>query len=79
MGAQPENRPIAEHIETLSTRAESDTARLISGLAGACWPGGIHDRTETVARHWLRRWNPSRVGGPLLACDCTTGRCMVCN
>jgi hypothetical protein len=79
VGAHPDNRPIAAHIEAVSMRAEPDTVQLMSGLAGGCWPGGIRDRSEAVARQWLRRWRPSQGGGPLLACDCAAGRCMVCN
>ncbi len=61
MGAHPGDPGIVAHIESVSSRAESDTDRLVSAIFRGCWPGGIGDRTEAVAREWVRRWGPRRA------------------
>jgi hypothetical protein len=71
--------PIGAHIASISTRAESDTERLISVLLGVCWPGGTADRREPGALEWVRRWGPRRSMQIWLACSCKVGRCQVCN
>jgi hypothetical protein len=70
---------IAEHIESISTRAESDTERLVSAMLRRCWPGGGGDRREPAALEWVRRWGPRRLGPVPSACSCAAGRCHVCN
>jgi hypothetical protein len=79
MGAQPGDPRIAAHIESLSSRDEPDTDRLVSTLLSHCWPGGSGDRTEPAALEWVRRWGPRRGGGPAPACSCADGHCGVCN
>jgi hypothetical protein len=82
MGPAHPDRPdpgIAEHIEAVSSRAESDTDRLVSTMFRSCWPGGMGDRTEAVAREWVRRWGPRRAGLIPPACRCDVGHCGVCN
>jgi len=70
---------IEAHIESISTRAETDIARLLEGMLGRCWPGGASDRTAPAAREWVRRWGPRRVGVLPPACSCRAGGCGVCN
>ncbi|HLM84631.1 MAG TPA: hypothetical protein VK272_00430 [Solirubrobacteraceae bacterium] len=79
MAAHPGDREIAAHIESVSSRADSDTARLAAAIIGRCWPGGPGDRTESVALEWVRRWGPRRAGPISSACRCAVGRCGVCN
>ncbi|HEV3033784.1 MAG TPA: hypothetical protein VGX72_03240 [Solirubrobacteraceae bacterium] len=79
MGANPGDLDIAAHIESVSARDEPDTDRLAASMLSHCWPGGTGDRTETVARDWVRRWGPRRAGPVASACQCAAGRCGVCN
>lgn len=70
---------IREHIATIIVRDAAETQTLIRRIQRACWPGGPGDRTEPSARSWLQRWRPARAAGPLPACECAGGRCIVCN
>jgi hypothetical protein len=70
---------IARHIESISTRADEDTLRLMSAIAGRSWPAGADDRCEPAALAWVRNWGPRRSGAPVPACVCSVGRCGVCN
>ena len=70
---------IAAHIESVSSRAELGYRRLVSAMLRGCWPGGTGDRTESVAREWVRRWGPRRAGPLPPACRCAVGHCGVCN
>jgi len=79
MEAQPGDPRIAAHIQSVSSRAQSDTDRLACAMLRRCWPGGTGDRTETVAREWVRRWGPRVAGAVPPACSCPAGRCQVCN
>jgi len=79
MGAKPGDAEVLAHIESICTRAEPDTDRLVSAMFRGCWPGGMGDRTESVAREWVRRWGPRRAGSIPPACSCVVGRCHVCN
>jgi len=79
MEAHPGDPEIAAHIESVSTRDQSDTGRLVSAMLGRCWPGGTGDRTEAGALEWVRRWGPQRAGPIAPACRCAVGRCRVCN
>src|SRR2546427_293362 len=38
MADHPRDRRIAAHIESISARAEPDTARLVSAILRVCWP-----------------------------------------
>jgi hypothetical protein len=70
---------LARHVEWVSARTHAETQRLTSGLVGRSWPGGHDDRSERGALDWVKRW---RAHGPrleLLACECATGHCSVCN
>jgi len=79
MGAHPGDPGIVAHIESVSSRTESDTDRLLSAMFRGCWPGGMGDRTEPVAIEWVRRWGPRRAGLIPPPCRCVVGHCGVCN
>lgn len=79
MGAKPGDQEVLAHIESICTRAESDTDRLVATMLRGCWPGGMSDRTEGIALEWVRRWGPRRAGPIPSACRCAVGRCHVCN
>jgi len=79
MADHPRNQRIPAHIESISTRAEPDTERLVSTMLRHCWPGGEGDRMEPGALEWVRRWGPRHVGVLPPACACRVGRCRVCN
>jgi len=48
-------------------------------MLGACWPGGIGDRTQAMALEWVRRWGPRSAGVVPPTCRCGGGHCGVCN
>lgn len=79
MDANPLDPHIAAHIESVASRDESGTGRLVSAMLGRCWPGGTGDRTNAAALEWLRRWSPRGAGATPPVCDCAAGRCRVCN
>lgn len=58
-------------------RGESDL--LTAELMDLCWPGGHADRSEPVARGWLRMWGPVKIVVALPHCGCAHGRCTICN
>jgi hypothetical protein len=72
-----------EHLHTqIQTAARLHTPeawRMAGRILGNCWPGGPNDRTEPAARGWLSRWHPAAAAAPLPACECASGRCLVCN
>jgi hypothetical protein len=69
----------AAHIAAAARRTPADDDRLAAILRGWCWPGGPDDRMEPVARAWVRRWGPRRVGAIVVECTCAQGRCELCN
>jgi hypothetical protein len=75
----PHDRRVAAHIQSVSTRADSDTERLVSGMLRNCWPNGSFDRTEPGALEWLRRWGPQGIVQVLPVCSCPSGICHLCN
>ena len=79
MDEQSGDAHVAALIESVATRSESETDRLVSTLRGRCWPGGLADRTERPALEWVRRWGPARLTAAPVACSCRQGRCAVCN
>jgi hypothetical protein len=74
--------PDRARVPALIASAERDEPGGRDGLAHAlhrwCWPGG-GDRTEPVARGWVRRWGPNLLGEVAFDCTCTAGRCTLCN
>lgn len=74
-----EDDTIREHIARLAASGDPAGLSLTARVASGCWPGGSADRTQPIARHWLRRWRPVRAATALPVCSCATGRCAVCN
>lgn len=70
---------IREHIARLAAKDDQTDRLLMLDVAEYCWPGGACDRTEPVARRWLRLWRPARAAAVLPVCSCAAGRCAVCN
>lgn len=70
---------IREHIQTVRSRDDAETRSLVGRIQRACWPGGSIDRTSPNARRWLAHWRPAQAAGPVPACSCSAGRCLVCN
>jgi hypothetical protein len=70
---------VAALIESLATRTDLETDRLVALLRHRCWPGGLSDRTERPALEWVRRWGPARLTASAVDCSCPQGRCSVCN
>jgi hypothetical protein len=79
MASNPNHGRILALIQSVSTQISPDADRLADTLLSRCWPGGIGDRTETVALEWLSRWGPARVNTPRFQCACASGQCSVCN
>lgn len=71
--------PIRRHIAAIGSRPESESRRMAEDAVRACWPTGVEDRTDRMARGWLRHWRPARATAPIRACTCAAGRCAVCN
>ena len=69
---------LALHIRA-AARPEHESLLLADELLRHCWPGGQADRTEPVARGWLRMWGPVKVIASVPACTCAHGHCTVCN
>ncbi len=69
---------LAVHIRA-AARPDGESARLTRAVLDGCWPGGSHDRTEPVARGWLRMWGPVKVVVSPPRCGCQSGRCTICN
>jgi hypothetical protein len=79
MDDQPLRARAEAHIAAAGRRTEADHDRLAEILSSWCWPGGPADRTEPVARGWLRRWGPQRIEALVFECTCAHGRCELCN
>jgi len=79
MDSDSRDAGLAAHIESVSARAAPDTDRLIAAMLAASWPGGMGDRTNSVALDWVRGWGPRGAGAAPHACGCAAGRCRVCN
>ena len=73
------DEPIRDHIRNVAARGHAAERALVTRLSGMCWPSGGADRTHGMAREWVRRWHPGRIGAVLPACSCAAGRCAVCN
>jgi hypothetical protein len=72
---------LALHVRAAG-RPDAETERLTSYIVEACWPGGPDDRSEPVARGWLRAWArpaPVLIVVDVPRCRCATGRCTICN
>lgn len=69
---------LALHIRA-ARRPEHEALLLADQLLRHCWPGGQADRSEPVARGWLRMWGPVKVIANVPACTCPSGHCTICN
>jgi hypothetical protein len=69
---------LALHIRAAS-QSSTESQRLLRVLRAALWPGGPADRTDRVARGWLRRWGPVPVVVDEPDCGCADGFCAICN
>jgi hypothetical protein len=70
--------PLALHVRA-AARPEEETDRLLAHLVETCWPGTTADRSEPVARGWLRTWGPVRFVVDVPRCRCDRGHCRICN
>lgn len=66
-------------IASVARGTEAERDELADALRQRCWPGGGADRTEPVARDWVRLWGPQRLGAVVMRCTCAQGRCDLCN
>jgi hypothetical protein len=69
---------VAGLLTSLAVRTHAETVVLTARLREACWPGS-DDRTDALAREWLRLGGPGVEVPELVGCSCHTGRCRVCN
>jgi hypothetical protein len=60
-------------------RPGAETDRLLAKLAGTSWPGGTADRSDPIARGWLRHFGAIVPIVVPAACTCRRGRCAACN
>ena len=69
---------VAGLLTSLSVRTPAETVVLTARLREACWPGS-DDRTDALAREWLRHGGPGAERPQTVGCTCDSGRCRVCN
>jgi hypothetical protein len=69
---------IQVHVRA-AARPDHESLILADELLRYCWPNGPTDRSEPVARGWLRMWGPVKVITSVPACGCASGRCSICN
>jgi hypothetical protein len=81
MDAKPGDPGVLAHIESICTRTEPDTDRLVVAMLRYGWPGGTGDRTEPVAPTPPQCQVVSLKGTPLavakavlVALHCTVGK-----
>jgi len=67
------------HIAAMTRRNADDHDRLADILRGWCRPGGAAERTEPVARGWVRQRGRACGHAVALQCMCAQGSCAVCN
>ena len=72
-----EHTLVAGLLTSLAARTHAETVVLTARLRETCWPGG-DDRTDALAREWLRRRGLSTPAPSVDGCTCP-GRCRVCN
>jgi len=78
MPEQPHYTFVASLLTSLASRTHAETVVLTARLRENCWPGG-DDRTDALAREWLRRRGVADRTPETVGCTCHTGRCRVCN
>jgi hypothetical protein len=69
---------IAAHVRA-AARPDSESRRLLCDLSEMCWPGGVGDRTEPIARGWLSLWGPQLLSVETPVCRCGEHSCQICN
>jgi hypothetical protein len=69
---------VAGLLSSLSVRTHAETVVLTARLREACWPGS-DDRTDALAREWLRQRGLKAPSPTPDGCTCESGRCRVCN
>ena len=69
---------VAGLLSSLSVRTHAETVVLTARLREACWPGS-DDRTDALAREWLRQRGLKAPTPTPDGCTCGSGRCRVCN
>ena len=78
MPEQPHHTLVTGLLTSLAARTHAETVILTARLRERCWPGG-DDRTDALAREWLRRRGPKAPAPAPDGCTCDSGRCSVCN
>jgi hypothetical protein len=73
-----EHTLLAGLLTSLAARTHAETVVLTARLRESCWPGS-DDRTDILAREWLRRRGPDLTSPSVATCTCGSGRCRVCN
>jgi hypothetical protein len=76
---EPDRARVHDLIGAAHRDPPGGRAALADALHRWCWPGGGADRTEPVARGWVRRWGPNLLGDVAVECTCAQGRCTLCN
>lgn len=69
---------VAGLLTSLAVRTHAETVVLTARLRETCWPGG-DDRTDALAREWLRRPGQRTPAPCVSRCTCDDGRCRVGN
>ena len=69
---------VAGLLTSLSMRTHAETVVLTARLREACWPGS-DDRTDALAREWLKQRGLNAPSPTPDGCTCDSGRCRVCN
>ncbi len=78
MPEHPHHTFVASLLTSLAARTHAETVILTARLRERCWPGG-DDRTDALAREWLRLRGPKVSAPPPDGCTCGSGHCRVCN
>jgi hypothetical protein len=78
MPEQPHHTFVASLLTSLAARTHAETVVFTARLRERCWPGG-DDRTDALAREWLRLRGPSSPSPAPDGCTCDSGHCRVCN
>jgi hypothetical protein len=78
MPGQPNHTFVTGLLTSLASRTHAETVVLTARLRERCWPGG-DDRTDALAREWLKQRGLKAPSPTPDGCTCDSGRCRVCN
>ena len=78
MPDQPNRTFVTSLLTSLAARTHAEKVVLTARLRERCWPGG-DDRTDALAREWLRQRGLKAPTPTPDGCTCGSGRCRVCN